>query len=1259
MQHQHHRQQSSSYYKNDESEKPNRTSNQCYLRQCCSKFVKFKCHVQCLFGPLLKGKVWLIEKFEDSFECFGHYVFDHPWRFIIIPTLICLMFSFGFLLQVPELDMERLYSLPASLSAIAKGELNRVFPIERIEYIFASSENEGDLLTKFHLQHLEQFWYKVTRLKVPRVLANKAAVPGDISVMSNWLMENDPDLMNFEDTYSTPNSMTTERSEQDKREFIRLEDICIKDSDQKCKMTNPLELYSSPSLWGFPLRTTRYPILINFKTEKGYRIDSMLGGIVKEVKGSTTLVLNATAAQFRIDLNGNPDTKIESSAWEQALIVLIQNMNLPGIKLYVRADRSLGDELAQSCQLKGEDLYLLVCAAVFVFIFTVSMNSSLDRYRTKWLPATVGVISTLLAYGGGVGLCYLFGLKHVPPSESTPFILLGIGVDDIFVIANAYSLTYIHSSDSRTRIGLSFRDAGISITITTITNILAFAVGASSVYYSIRVFCIVTASGLLTGYLLCLTLFAAVLSLDAKNEQKYRSIPLWDECDISVSFPVRSDSKDGLQNQLFSNMNRSSIELSKQSSSLDFEGTTDQINECCSESPSTASTSKIPEDEDEEESPSKNPSRMPENSSALPYSSALNLQFAQNLSPRELKTERLMVRNPISYRKGQKSIKPVAYEERNLLPFGVESGFFCVEELDGHLVVAERVAHMYEEKQKKKNAQRTLKSEQDSNNKKSMNQTIDSNNANRTEVYNSHNSIDVSPYHSSLLNHIIHSQHQSQHQSECHNQNTSVLQEEPIHKFDLSTIPRLVQVQQRLIPIETLSFEEPPSTVGQFPRYFFMHYYGPFLMQPIVKGIVLLIFLSLLIFSCYEALKVEAGLKVREITPYQSYLRSFYDIREKYFSAYGDEYVVFFPYGGRWWDSDVQDGILQLTESIRSSDHVVFVFNGFEDLMTFIKSSNSSTIQNSNLPNKIERQQQFMTSLTEFMETPRGMIYKTMFTIEDGVLTSWKFYYWTRFQDNTLVAIHWLQEVQSFLKEFWNSELFKGYAFTPLAVMWESDPVILRSTIGNMTVALISMGIVASLLVPDLRSGLLVLLIIVIIDIDVYGFMSVWGLNLNMLTMVNLVLSIGFAVDYTAHITHCFNHCKGKTRNRRMIETLLLMGLPVTEGMISTYAAVSVLSFSSKYALVVVFRMTTSVMTLAFIHGIVLMPIILSLIGPMDPREVEIVEIHNGKIESTLTVDGLTGKVLSHLIHYTNRIDRRRDWMNHASVVSRVGSFST
>lgn len=70
-----------------------------------------------LFSPLLRGKVWLIENVEDLFESFGHYVFDHPWRFIIVPTVICLVFSLGFFRRVPELDMERLYSLPVSLTA--------------------------------------------------------------------------------------------------------------------------------------------------------------------------------------------------------------------------------------------------------------------------------------------------------------------------------------------------------------------------------------------------------------------------------------------------------------------------------------------------------------------------------------------------------------------------------------------------------------------------------------------------------------------------------------------------------------------------------------------------------------------------------------------------------------------------------------------------------------------------------------------------------------------------------------------------------------------------------------------------------------------------------------------------------------------------------------------------------------------------------------------------------------------------------------
>ena len=50
----------------------------------------------------------------------------------------------------------------------------------------------------------------------------------------------------------------------------------------------------------------------------------------------------------------------------------------------------------------------------------------------------------------------------------------------------------------------------------------------------------------------------------------------------------------------------------------------------------------------------------------------------------------------------------------------------------------------------------------------------------------------------------------------------------------------------------------------------------------------------------------------------------------------------------------------------------------------------------------------------------------------------------------------------------------------------------------------------------------------------VHGFVQV---KLHMVSTIALVISIGFAVDYSAHMCHCFTHCLGKTRNQRQVKT--------------------------------------------------------------------------------------------------------------------------
>lgn len=69
-----------------------------------------------------------------------------------------------------------------------------------------------------------------------------------------------------------------------------------------------------------------------------------------------------------------------------------------------------------------------------------------------------------------------------------PFLLIGIGVDDMFVIANAVDqVPFSVSATDRLVIGM--RHAGPSITITSFTNALAFFFGSTTSLLALKSFC--------------------------------------------------------------------------------------------------------------------------------------------------------------------------------------------------------------------------------------------------------------------------------------------------------------------------------------------------------------------------------------------------------------------------------------------------------------------------------------------------------------------------------------------------------------------------------------------------------------------------------------------------------------------------------------------------------------------------------------------------------------------------------------------------
>lgn len=96
-----------------------------------------------------------------------------------------------------------------------------------------------------------------------------------------------------------------------------------------------------------------------------------------------------------------------------------------------------------------------------------------------------------------------------------------------------------------------------------------------------------------------------------------------------------------------------------------------------------------------------------------------------------------------------------------------------------------------------------------------------------------------------------------------------------------------------------------------------------------------------------------------------------------------------------------------------------------------------------------------------------------------------------------------------------------------------------------------------------------------------------------------MVVSIGLAVDYSAHIAHSFMVLNGSRRDRAR-GALLHIGGEVCDGAFTTWLAIAVMCMAEHYISQVFFKMFFAIVITGVWHGIVILPVVLSLIGPAD-----------------------------------------------------------
>ncbi|KAJ1609540.1 putative patched family protein [Cryptosporidium canis] len=935
------------------------------------------------------------------------------------------------------------------------------------------------------------------------------------------------------------------------------------------------------------------------------------------------------------------------------------------LSIFYNARRALSDELTEQTYIHTPKDYAIIGSLVVILLiygWTVGYGSNI--YTSRATSGVCGAIAALLAYIGGAGLCYLAGLEHTSTASAAPFLVLGVGMDDSFVVINSFNMTYPLKS-AEDRIVSAVRDCGLSISLTTLTNLLSFAIGTSAGYLAIKNFCILTFVGLLFGYVTCLTILLGVLCIDARLEER-KMIKIFgreflanrkhpDPLVPDMTIPVEKFSTVALIGFLVSQykslgsakVDTRELILIEGSTPIKAEGPGEiEITKVLNNLEDASINSPI-----DEEEVICNAGKAGEYSRRTPVSGGVAQDTACLKSSKSAGTpfDDVASSDPLKKDAGvdRGAERPQSGLERFPEDGRAENPNPSERLKGGKSAHGSRSDKGHSRHGRKRGEQSKLKSEQGLQEMRVIPNFADILDTRLLHYKrgrsNAHSSIqlteniEISDYTVEQLKKekgmVPKVQTESSLLSSPNSEEHAPL---PSNSESSGSITSLSGSELTIFPMEAR------QNIGRKSRRFVIKYYATFLTMTSTRVLIFILASIFLAVSIYSSIQLKMGLDLKVLAPPSSQVYKFYVNHEQLFNKYGDVTYMMFQASQKlgdkndnnnWWDESFIRDYKELQTKVHDSWFTEIKLDGmvaFYDSL-LIKGLPKNSIEYSKM-------------LKAFISSPYNRHFEDDFVFNQstGELEAWRSVLIPIYLPDTSVRGRYMTDIRKTMGSV--PGVKDPIAYSPLFIFYESDVSILPQTLYNMGCALIAVLLVslsfthageplftpkpplsphpikASLiLMPSISSVIIVIIILCMVDVCIIGMMAQWGLQLNMLTMVNLIMSIGISVDYSTHICHCFAHCSGKDRNTRVIETLGkfkqhtdlskhgalltpagLMGIPIFHGAMSTQFAVTVLAFSDSYVLQTFYKMMTLVVCIGICYGAIILPVILTVFGPMD-----------------------------------------------------------
>nr|XP_027224809.1 patched domain-containing protein 3-like [Penaeus vannamei] len=375
----------------------------------------------------------------------------------------------------------------------------------------------------------------------------------------------------------------------------------------------------------------------------------------------------------------------------------------------------------------------------------------------------------------------------------------------------------------------------------------------------------------------------------------------------------------------------------------------------------------------------------------------------------------------------------------------------------------------------------------------------------------------------------------------------------------------------------------------------FKHGFCPFILSAPMRAIILLGTGALVASSIWSTMNLRKEFNAKWFIPKTSYLHETFEIAEKHFPDAGQAGYLYFA------NVSLPEDLPALNEMIKDLEDTEVI----QSIDPWFSALDRYIAQKPELTNSTLDYALLQDTLSIFLQSSSGASYRRDFKVDGNLdcrapappVTSFRISFMHLPTEGSQEESHALQAVKSVIE----SVPIKGFkaAWAQAYSVWETNEVVGHELWRNMILAAAVVGVVTLILLASFWSAMLVLACVAATVVGVSGTMAIWGLTVDTVSCIALVLAIGLSVDYAAHISHAFLAIRDvKDRKERARAALEGVGPAVLQGGFSTLLSFILLAGSSSHVFITFFKVFTAASVLGLYYGLVFLPVILSFVGP-------------------------------------------------------------